>query len=668
MGTVHSFDVFDTVLTRRVGAPEVVVDLLSRRLEGEGRIPVPAAVFGAARRRYERYLNRDLGRHATLREIYHAVAAALSVDPAGAEGWAGAEERLERELCIAVPGASELVREARSRADHVVFVSDTPHRQSFVRELLERAGLAGEQDAVFVSSEWPVSKARGGLFHAVRAVVGAEHHYWHVGDNPRNDVAAARVEGWSSTVAPGGRLSRYERLLEEHATDTDLLTSWLAGSSRLARLEGQGREVPRPVAEVASGVLAPMLVGYALWTVAQARLLGVRRLYYVARDGRVMLDAARHVIGALAPDLELRYLYGSRQPWTLGASATSQDTLRRWVTAKPDSTPRTVLTRVDLTPERVADLTGLPLAGPARCDTALSASERLELADALLEEPLRGLVMEAASRAAEQSTAYLRQEGLLDGVPSALVDAGWGGSTAKAFDHLLVQAGGAPVPHLVVGVIGSEADAHLRDGVTLVPWLFNGDRRPHQLTGFPAPNTLVEMFCADTVGRTLGYETRDGRVHPVLEKQTNVPVVDWGLPQMQQVAVRVAELVAPRLSTHVVNVDSTACVWDVLRAFWTDPTPAEARVWGSFPWEEEMWPPYVPIAERISAVDIAGRALRGEKQKIRRRNSWRAGSAMVSAQPWRTLLTLRTWQDDNRARLGRIPRRLRLEVAARRRG
>ena len=33
----------------------------------------------------------------------------------------------------------------------------------------------------------------------------------------------------------------------------------------------------------------------------------------------------------------------------------------------------------------------------------------------------------------------------------------------------------------------------------------------------------------------------------------------------------------------------------VLRAFWVHPTKAEAAVWGTFPWEEEIWPPYAPL-------------------------------------------------------------------------
>ena len=40
MPTVHSFDVFDTVLTRQVGDPDAVIDVLSKRLESDGALPV----------------------------------------------------------------------------------------------------------------------------------------------------------------------------------------------------------------------------------------------------------------------------------------------------------------------------------------------------------------------------------------------------------------------------------------------------------------------------------------------------------------------------------------------------------------------------------------------------------------------------------------------------
>jgi FMN phosphatase YigB (HAD superfamily) len=662
MTSVRSFDVFDTVLTRRVGAPSAVFDVLAGRLSSTGSICVPPEVFASARRRYERRLNQDLGRHATLREIYVAVALALNANPVHAEDWALAEEQLERELTVAVPSASERIADARGRCDHLVFVSDTPHSQRLVQELLLQHGLADENDGVFTSSEQKVSKSGGGLFRRVAHLVGEDFEYVHVGDNPRSDVAAARVEGWSSSLLPDAALSRYEKLLESTATETDGLMSWVAGASRISRLEAYRAGMAKPIADVASGAFAPMLVGYSLWVVATARRLGVRRLYFVARDGHVMLEAARHTIGALAPDIELRYLYGSRRAWIFGASGTCDETLRSWLTVKPGFTARTMLNRVALTPEEVFRVTRLPVTGPDRADDQLSAADRQALADVLQQEPLLSTVRERARQAAERTTAYFRQEGLLDGVPSALVDAGWRGRTAAALDHLVTRAG-APAPrHLVIGLTGAVSDVDRRSGLDIYAWLFDKLAQPVRMQGFMGPNVLVEMWCAGVVGRTIDYAVTEEVVVPLLERDVNEPVLEWGVAAMQAVAVRVAELVTPHLTSESMRLDTTDAVLAVMKAFWNDPTPDEVAAWGTFPWEEEVWQAYLPIVQKISTRGMVSNLRRGDVQ-LRRNNTWRAGSAIASTQPWRAVLKARTWQAANEGRLRRLPRRLRLTHA-----
>lgn len=664
MVSVRSFDVFDTVLTRRVGAPTALVQLLSRRLAQEELIPTTSEEFASARMRYERRLIDSQGRHPNLHEIYSAVADALSVDPGCIDRWVGEEQDEERALIVALPGAREMVLEARASADLVIFVSDTPHTEPFLRELLEQAGLVRDTDRVFTSADRGATKARGALYRLVGDEFGADTQFVHVGDSPGSDLAARMVKGWSSSLLPAGRLNRYERLLERSASGTSGLSSWLAGASRIARLEAGKRGSPAPVAGVASGVLGPLLLGFALWVVGRARQLGVQRLYFVARDGQVMLQAARHVIEELAPDIKVCYLYGSRQPWMFAASASSDDLLSRWVTVKSDFTARTALARVALTPGRVFELTGLACAAPARADAPLTAKDRTELAGALQREPLLPVVRAAAEKTAQEMMAYLRQEGLADGVRSALVDAGWGGGTAAAFDEMVRRVGGTPVQHLVIGILEAAINSREHDGVDMCAWLFD-EYAPHQaLVDFPAPNVPIEMLCAGLEGRTLGYRRHEGAVQPVLASATNDPVVDWGLEDMQRTALRVCELVAPHLPQPAVHLDATGFTWDVLRAFWNHPTPAEARHWGSFPWEEETWPPFTPVAQRITAVDVLRRFGRGDHQ-IRRVNSWRAGSAMASAPPWRVLLKARAWQSRNAPRIRRIPSRIRLEIATR---
>ncbi len=661
-----SFDVFDTVLTRRVGDPNVVFELLGRRLHEQGRIPVPPRVFAAARAECDAQLITSLRRHPTLVEIHDAVATALSVPEGAAADWVAAEEVLERELVVPLPGAVDEVAAARADHDGVVFVSDTPHRAELLRELLEREGLALPEDQVFTSGGTPYSKSRGGLFTEIASRLGDDVTFFHRGDHPRSDVAAARAEGWYAEHVGRGRLTRYEDLLESRSRDLDLVGSWLAGASRIARLEAVGRGVPAPVAQVSSGALGPLLVGYALWVAGQARARGVKRLYFVARDGEVMLAAARHVLAVVAPDLELRYLYGSRQPWIFGAAATSDTILERWVTVGRDFTVRTALARVQLTPEEAYAVTGDPLFDPSTADEALDAEGRRRIPELLTGPDYLERVRKNAETQAQETLAYLRQEGFFDGVPSALVDAGWKGHTAEAFDHLVQREGGLPVHHLLIGIVEAELDLRREAGVLMVPWLFDQQREHAPRTSFENPHVFVEMLCAGTTGRTLGYERDGDRMRPVLAEAVNERVIAWGLAEMQAVAVRVAELVAPVLHAEHVHLDLRSSVRDALRTLWLTPTPAEAEAWGSFPSEEETELPFAPVAQRLSTGDVVTRLRRGDG-RIRRTNTWRVGSAMASNQPWRGLLLARAWQTRNRDRLQRIPRRARLEVAARRR-
>ena len=668
--TVRSFDVFDTVLTRRVADPDSVFALVAARVSGT-TVPAPRApAFVEARTIAERTLRRSLGRHATLLEIYREVARRLSFDSTVADDWAGIEEQVERELCVAVPGAAALVSDAR-RHGEVVFVSDTPHREGFLLELLCSVGIATADDRVFASAARGTSKSDGGLFDTVRAAVAPGAAFEHVGDNRRSDVAAARLEGWLGSWRPRAELNRYERILESYSVATDGASSWLAGSSRLARLEADADpevDLARDVAAVAAGVLGPALVGFALWVAAQARQRGIRRLYFVARDGQVMLEAARRVLGVVASDIECRYLYGSRQAWVFGATALAPDMLGSWVTVKPEFTPRAMLARVGLDPSLAYSLTGSDLFRSGQLDRVLAVPDREALRELLLFGPLAEHVQAGARSAAELASDYLRQEGVIDPAEgSALVDAGWTGATARAVDVLVRAGGGLQVDHLFMGMTRSADDSRTAHAVRLTPWLFDGWAAGESLREVVNVNVLVEMLCAGSHGRTSGYRRTDaGRVEPVLTEESNSPPVSWGLLPMQAVAVRTAELAAEQLTPDDVYLDWAAPTRALFREFWMRPTRAEVDAWGNFPWEDEVWPPFRPIAEPVTTRGVLSRLLHGDRS-LRPNNTWRAGSARRSPQPWRGLLQARQWQEDNRERLRRIPRRLRMERHLRRR-
>jgi hypothetical protein len=655
---VRSFAVFDTVLTHAIGGRDAFLAVVADRIAPEQDLR--PAVVRPARARAERRLSERNGRPPALDEIWAEAADDLN-QPAGVGArWARAEERIARELSVLIPGATELLDEARREGDSLVFVADTPYAAHFVGELLDLHGARRPGERVFTSADEGVSASAGGLYRAVGVRLGPVASVLHTSAH-RRDVAAARLEGWDAVRAPQGALTRYERLLARHDTSSDHVASWLAGASRIARLEAVVAGVPITIAAVASAVMGPLLVGYVLWIAGRARRDGVERLYFVARDGKVIMRIAEQLLGSIAPELELRYLYASRLPWTLAASATSEAIRRNWVTMKSGSTARSLLSRVAIAPEDAFAASGLACFDPARADQPLTAAERAAAAEALMTGPLGELLQRSATATAEVTAAYLRQEGFLDGRPIALVDTGWAGRTAAALDEVVEQMDGAQVRHYLVGLTTSPPGTR-NDRV--VPWLLDHERDVAELAGFHNANVVIGMFCGGLEGRTLGYRTVGGHVEPVLAAARNEEVERWGLLQAQDVAVRVAELVAPHLSPHATHIDTRPFVWDVLRRFWLRPTGREIREWGSFPFETEKWPAFSPIAQRVTTAAVV-RELRAGDVRMRSSSTWRAATEAVSAQPWRTVLAVRSWQDANRARLGRIPRGVLLALASR---
>lgn len=302
----RSFDVFDTVLTRRTGAPEAVFPLLAQEAARRG-LAVPAAALCAVRPRAELALAARHRRPPTLAQVHAEVARRLGLPDDAVDVLVGAEEDVERHLSVLVPGAQEMLADARTASPRgrLVFVSDTPHRPALLQELLVRAGAFAEGDRLYCSAALGATKAQGALFDLVAADLGtAPGGLLHRGDDLRSDVGSARAQGWGAELVPRGRLGRYEHIWEQDAVATEGLASWVAGSARTARLTARRAGVPGAVAEVLAGVAAPLLLGYAQHAARQARSAGRDRVL-LGPDAEGLAGLLTPVLHRLAPGAPL---------------------------------------------------------------------------------------------------------------------------------------------------------------------------------------------------------------------------------------------------------------------------------------------------------------------------------------------------------------------------
>ncbi len=95
------------------------------------------------------------------------------------------------------------------------------------------------------------------------------------------------------------RLAAYKRYLKK----SHLLYSGFTEKS------GEEQEIMR---EVSVSVLAPSMAGFVIWTLQQSIKNGIKRLYFLARDGYFMYQMASVFCKELNLPIECRYLCCSR--------------------------------------------------------------------------------------------------------------------------------------------------------------------------------------------------------------------------------------------------------------------------------------------------------------------------------------------------------------------
>jgi len=334
-----------------------------------------------------------------------------------------------------------------------------------------------------------------------------------------------------------------------------------------------------------AGVAGPVLCAFTLWVLAEARSRGVRRLYFLSRDGEIFLQIARRLVGEDTGGPELRYLYGGRKVWQLARlEAVDEAFLDYAFEADGGLTLAQVLRRCGLHGE-LSTLAGLREAGlPAEPAPVLGEAERRALRESLRAGWLKARVLAEAAGRRELLRAYLWQEGFFDGTPALLVDVGWTGKSLRCLAQFLEREDAAMPGVLLFG------KTHSTRGFSfpVEGWLFDPDA-PHDCRHAPLPRdaypVLIENFCAGLEGPLSGFAREEGRIVPVQGEGGNAAALAWGLRELRAGILAFCEAVEIPPEAREAPPDTRPLAGALLEDFYRNPTRAEAAALGTYPVE-----------------------------------------------------------------------------------
>ncbi len=561
-------------------------------------------------------------------------------------------EVLEREMCRPVPGAVRALPRIRAAGTRIVFVSDTDRSSQLLTELLRTHGLLQPDDLVFASCEEGATKAGGELLEKVFGsdgpIIGHKSgttgllrtsDIWHAGNNPWADGTMAAKAGIRPIELPEAELNRYEAAV---ATETTGLGAAVAGAARQVRLEidcdARSGVLSTHQAEVqmlGADIAGQALIAFDLWVAEQCRQADVDHIAFLARDGELPLLVAQAMPADHWSGRPMSYLYCSRMIW--GLASASAVGVERWLAAgttddqaflevnRHDIPFDLLLSRIGLDADELVELPAATRLRTVPLDRPLPEDAVDAWHELLFDAEVGRLILERSRHRRELLTDYLRSQGV-DRGRLALVDVGWRGRLAWHISSVLRDLTDHEPIHLHFG--GDKVIPEVDRTIDIRRFAFDGFTEPAVLSG---PVSCVETLTASGKPRVIDYRRDEsGEVELVFGLATGPEHGDR--VDLWNGALRVAAALPSAKdldSWGIGHSDLGPHVAELLRRWWDDPTPAEARALARLAFEhDEAGTAMRPLATPYSLSEVLAPSAR----------QWPQGSEAITPGPLRFLV------------------------------
>ena len=405
---VVSFDVFDTLLFRKVNEPETIFDLVGRHygIHGFRKLRVDAQ-NEASRRAYSKAKHP----HADMNEIYEV----LKETPDTAVNWDEVKQfeiDLERDALAGNPEMLEVLTEAKKLGKRVIATTDMYLLASTIGEYLEANGF-GDIDHIYCSADEYKAKFNKELFVLVADREKCDYKdILHIGDNKSADVEIPKSLGMSTFL---------------YVHDADMEKFEKAGCTEIDNgiykiLYDKHKGFWYNLGVEAGG---PIYLGLTLWIEDIIRNSD-RKVYFLSRDGYNLYNILKNKGYS-----NIEYLYTSRRSLLLaGITQLDEESLKLMPPFTLGQTVGEILDYLCIDRNQIV----LNDTGIESFDHVINDIGEFEKVYSVYRRN-SAVILEQCRKEREAAAKYFKEKGFLD-VDSYVFDCGWNGSSQLLIDRL----------------------------------------------------------------------------------------------------------------------------------------------------------------------------------------------------------------------------------------
>jgi len=534
---IYSFDVFDTALVRHYCEPWHLFWQCADELNKVYKIDINNKNWVSTRQKAEQVVRNHSKKEEITLDLIYEYLLKNNYSTTILSLLKSLELDLELKCLHQNQEIKEIIDNLRNKNKKIIFISDMYLPKSLIYTALFNADLLNSEDDIFVSSEIGFTKATGNLYDYVSDNIKIPRSDWvHIGDNFQSDYLIPKIKGIHSILYKESQKNRFEKKLLVTLSDLVIENIAYAGISRICRLNFFSNSIQEKVIhDISANIIGPLLLNYTLWVLENAKQNKINKLYFLARDGQILCWIAKYVVEKLSLDIEIHYLYASRQSLHLPAIISMSDFhVMDWLFEKSESnTVKTILARLNMTPETMKE--ELNEAGfiDSVFDKELNSNQIDSLKKTILSEKSFNKIKPIITEYRNNLLGYLKQEGFLDSSSKiGIVDIGWKGRLQYSLSSLLDATNNYGINGLSGFYFGLNVNSKLYKHDKHFVYHPNSPRFISKNHG-----QVLEIFVQADHGTTLYYRKENEFFMPVLKEEINSKAVQWGL-RIQQNAVK----------------------------------------------------------------------------------------------------------------------------------
>ncbi len=540
---IISFDLFDTLLIRRIHDPDLVKLPVARYiadLAEQRGIHRSWQIIQSWRDSIERKHRQETAKTfedheacypSFMRELLQKVFGSL-FDESLLQQVTEYELAMENTMLVPRQALVDWMKELSIAGKRIFVISDIYLPSSHLQILLQQADLDPYIEQVVSSADTFLAKASGKAYALLAAKFSLNYETWlHIGDNPISDGVRASETGIDALIIHDPREDQRKAIMKRYYHYSHIKPFWRGRALQqlMAPLEGENQQASALYAE-GYNFIGP-LIGIFLQQIRRiCQEKSISKIFFLSREGWIFKQYWEKTLATLYPAGDLpqtEYLYVSRMALA-GASCAYQgltQTNADIALIPPGNRDFRDICRIfSLNPEKFIPYLA---AYDLKLDTCLSPAHdgfivenRQNFNMLLMDKDFQDEVKRQTKPSNEAMLRYFTEAGLFDHTNIAIVDIGWLGTIQRFLYEAIAHREDCPRCFGLLfgatrGIAYPETNQNLIQGIMF-------DRRSFDLAGSTLlyAQDVFEEACRAPHPTLTGYQLKD-EGYELMFRQTN---------------------------------------------------------------------------------------------------------------------------------------------------